>query len=231
VLPGEEEYEPAWQSSHVYSLTAPCSNENLPATQPVHSPEPGSLLYVPAEHAAQAPPSFPLYPTLQAQSIKASLPQGESAFAGQLAHTAALVAPTSAEYLPPSQLLHDDGPGDVLYLPAEHAVQEGIAPVNPAMHSHSAAPCSESLPSGHDWHSVPRGAYAGWKVPAWHDEHDSPPVPGWQESVQFCSWVLPGGDMRPSSHCRHVSTDTAAVAAEYVASGQSVQAVTAVPEE
>jgi len=149
VLPGEEAYEPAPQSSHVYSLTAPCSIENLPATQPVHSLEPGESLYLPAEQLKQPPPSFPLYPTLQVQSIKASLPAGESAFVGQLVHTAALVAPTTAEYLPPSQLLQGDGPGDALYWPAEHAVQSGSAPVNPAMHSHSAAPCSESLPSGH----------------------------------------------------------------------------------
>ena len=77
----------------------------------------------------------------------------------------------------------------------------------------------------------------GWKVPAWHNKHDSPPDPGRQESVQFFSWVLPGGDRRPwqrnkalegnqsiidtalcyyltSSHDRQASTDTAPVVEE-----------------
>jgi hypothetical protein len=82
VLPGEEAYEPAPQSSHVYSLTAPCSIEILPAMQPVHSLEPGESLYLPAPHATHAPPSGPEYPALHEHRLAASLPAGESAKAG-----------------------------------------------------------------------------------------------------------------------------------------------------
>ena len=44
--------------------------------QEVHAAEPGDTLKVLASHALHAPPSAPVYPALQIQSVLASLPAG-----------------------------------------------------------------------------------------------------------------------------------------------------------
>ena len=128
------------------SAVAACSPECLPALQSVHSPDPDASLYLPAKHLVQGPPSLPLYPALQAQSVTLSLPEGEPENDGHCVQTVSLVAASTAEYLPPSQLVQDKGPDDDLYFPAAHVVQAGIWPVNPAIHAHATAPSSESLP-------------------------------------------------------------------------------------
>jgi hypothetical protein len=45
--------------------------------QLVHAALPVAPLYVPAAHAEQSPPFGPVYPSIQAQSLIASLPAGE----------------------------------------------------------------------------------------------------------------------------------------------------------
>ena len=69
----------------------------------MHSASPAWLLYLPAMHGTQVPPSGPDEPALHVQSSAESLPDGEFARAGQLEHAV------------------DDG--DAAYFPAPHATQ------------------------------------------------------------------------------------------------------------
>ncbi len=77
-------------------------------------PSPAALLYSPAPHAVQVPPSGPDQPALQVQLLKVVLCSGELEPAGQLLQLTA--------------------PDTFLYLPAPHAVHVSpSAPVQPAL--------------------------------------------------------------------------------------------------
>ena len=74
--------------------------------------EPVALLYVPATHAVQVPPSGPVYPALHAriQALLDVLATGEVRPAGQPRQAAAAVAPAVAEYVPAAQGVHAELP-------------------------------------------------------------------------------------------------------------------------
>jgi hypothetical protein len=135
--------------------------------------EPAFILYLPASHAVQVPPSLPVYPALQVQSSIASLRDGEVESAGQSVHTVESIeyfpatqsiqtvdefAAGSVEYFPASQSLHSLLPSFPLYLPATHAVQVPPSlPVYPALQVQlpgPTAPRDEDDPVGQSWHCV-----------------------------------------------------------------------------
>lgn len=60
--------------------------EYFPVAQDAHAAEPVAFLKLPMAHAVHGPPSAPVYPALQTQSLRAVLPAGEPLFAGQAAH-------------------------------------------------------------------------------------------------------------------------------------------------
>eukprot|EP00961_Rhodomonas_salina_P282791 3821687-Rhodomonas_salina.1 len=84
-------------TAHVGSLPAPCTPLNNPIKHPLH-----------------ATPSEPLYPTLQMQSVNASLPTSESVPPGHVTRTDPAVA---FRYLPASQPEHVPDPFTPLYGP------------------------------------------------------------------------------------------------------------------
>jgi hypothetical protein len=87
-------------SGQLEQVPAPSLAEYFPAGQGVHGLEPVSALYFPTAHAAQGPPSSPLYPALHLQAVARLLPRGELEDSGQLKQVSAVDAPRSAEYLP-----------------------------------------------------------------------------------------------------------------------------------
>ena len=107
VCPGGQ---PSWQS---LEEVLP-SIDDLPSGQSLHAADPDTSLYLPASHAAHAPPSGPVYPTLHVQATTAVLAAGEPESAGQSLH----VDEESAEYLPAEQSLQLISPEILLYLPA-----------------------------------------------------------------------------------------------------------------
>ena len=108
--------------------------EYLPAAQPVHAAEPMSVLYVPATHAEQEPPSDPKNPLLQRQWVAAALPLGELESAGHGAQVEAKAAPTAAENALAAQSVHAAEPEPALYFPATHGAQFcPSSPVAPAL--------------------------------------------------------------------------------------------------
>lgn len=82
-LAPSSEYAPAGQFVHTLTLVAPLTPEYVPAMQFVHAALPPMLLNLPATHAAQAPPSKPVYPTLHLQSVAAELFMTLYALTGQ----------------------------------------------------------------------------------------------------------------------------------------------------
>jgi len=83
-----------------------CVKDVLPAGevefvgQSLHKADPADVLYLPATHAVQLPPSGPVDPALQVQLVKAALPAGEVEFDGQAVHDASVVCPVAVPYLP-----------------------------------------------------------------------------------------------------------------------------------
>ena len=73
---------------------------------------------MPLAHGAHGPPAGPVYPALQAHTVCAELPAGETALAG---HGVQAVAPNVAEYVLAPQLVHVAEPVVVLYVPATQA--------------------------------------------------------------------------------------------------------------
>ena len=125
-------YELAGHDSHT-SDVAPTVLEYLPLPQSVQSSEPVPILYVPATHAVHVPPSLPVKPASQMQSVRSLLAWGASELAGHASHTSD-VAPTVDEYLPLPQSVHVSEPVLILYFPATHAVQVPPSlPVKPAL--------------------------------------------------------------------------------------------------
>ena len=112
-----------------------CVKDVLPAGevefvgQSLHKADPADVLYLPATHAVQLPPSGPVDPALQVQLVKAALPAGELEFDGQAVHVELPEAPAAVEYVPAPQSVQTADPVDALYLPATHAVH--VSPSGP----------------------------------------------------------------------------------------------------
>jgi hypothetical protein len=125
-----DEVEPAGQTRHDAAAVAASVAEYVPAPQSVHSEEPVSLLYFPAMHAEQTPPSGPVYPMLQVQPVdELHTVQVEPELAGQATHAAADVAAVVVEYVPAPQSMHAAEPVVSLYFPATHTRHTGQNPV------------------------------------------------------------------------------------------------------
>jgi hypothetical protein len=142
---------------HEASDVAPTAAEYLPVTQSVHASGPATPLYVPARHLVQGPPLGPDDPALQVQSACSSLAAGALEFGGHVWHTSD-VAPTTIEYLPSKQLVHEASPVATLYVPATHKVHAlPSAPVEPGMQVQAAKaelPAGESEYDGQVEHDV-----------------------------------------------------------------------------
>mgnify|MGYP007083791800 CR=1 FL=1 len=70
--------------------TAPTVGEYCPATQLLHAADPNTILYFPATHEVHGPPSGPVEPALQVQSVETKLPVRELEFAGHCMHVEAV---------------------------------------------------------------------------------------------------------------------------------------------
>ena len=122
--------ESAGHVMHVCALLAPIDVEYFPATQSTQPSAPVTCLNLPAWHAWQ---SMPVYPLLHAQAPSSTLAGGENAFCGHSVHVSL--------------------PDDALKVPASHAVHTPpLAPVYPALHVQSVIatlPAGESELAGH----------------------------------------------------------------------------------
>jgi len=108
--------------------------EYLSSAQSVHTALPDSTLYLPAKHSWQSPPSGPLEPGSQMQSILLLLAAGAWDRIGHDSHLLD-VAPTIVEYWFIMQLVHAASPVCGLYFPAKHWAQDWpFCPVNPLLH-------------------------------------------------------------------------------------------------
>ena len=108
------------------------------ASHSIHAALPGTDLYFPAAQTAQGPPAGPEVPASQIQELAEPDPGELAEFAGQFTQVFALVAPTSAEYVPALHNAQAPLPVATLYLPAsqsEHGPPFG--PVLPALHMHA----------------------------------------------------------------------------------------------
>ena len=100
----------------------------------MHAALPVAVLYLPAAHAVQVPPSGPVKPTLHVQAARAELASGELELVGQAPHVVATVAPAVVEYVPAEHSVQTALPVAVLYLPATQAVHvPPSGPVYPAL--------------------------------------------------------------------------------------------------
>jgi hypothetical protein len=100
-----------WHTSDV----APTVVEYSPSKQSVHEASPVTSLYFPATQSEHGPPSAPVAPALQRQSVGSSLAAGALEFAGHVWHTS--------------------GPADILYFPLTHNAQgPPSGPVVPGIH-------------------------------------------------------------------------------------------------
>ena len=105
----------------------------------MHATLPLVVLYLPATHVEQTPPSGPVNPALQVQAAITELDATELEFNGHDTHVAEAVAPTVNEYVPPAQSKQAPDPLTSLYLPATHAEHvPPFAPVYPTLHEHEA---------------------------------------------------------------------------------------------
>ncbi len=128
---------------------------------------------MPATQGRHGPLLAPVYPTLDAQLVKAVLPAAELEFPGQAAH---VEAPMAVEYVPMAQLRHvlaKVAPAVPEYLPTPQAVHvPPFGPVYPALHMHwvkTVLACAEFEPTGQAVHNaVPVPAL---KVPATQGMH------------------------------------------------------------
>ena len=141
----------------------------------MHGSLPGVGLNLPASHASQ---SMPVYPLLHAQALSSTLAGGENVFCGHSVHVSL--------------------PDDALKVPALHAVHASpSAPVNPALHLQSVMatlPGGESEFAGHKLTHASLPTISLY-VPALQAEHSSPagPVKPGSHSHDDAS-VLPAAD-------------------------------------
>ena len=96
------------QLEHVLDAVAPEIVEYLPPTQRAQEAGPEEILYVPAVQLVQDPPLAPLNPLLHVQSLRASLPDGDDDWEGQLRQVPDVVAARLVEYLPAAQNVQDE---------------------------------------------------------------------------------------------------------------------------
>ncbi len=124
----------AGHTVHVDEVFAPTACEYVASPQSAHAALPVTILYFPATHVAQTPPSAPVLPALQVQAAPDEPPAGEFAPAGHGSHVPALLAPVTPEYVPARQRVQLLGPATVLYVPVAHAVHRPpLGPVYPAL--------------------------------------------------------------------------------------------------
>jgi hypothetical protein len=193
-LPADGVVESAGQATHVCAVSAPSDVEYLPTTHCRHSSGPGTCLNLPASHASQ---SMPVYPLLHAQALSSTLAGGENVFCGHSVHVSL--------------------PDDALKVPASHAVQAApLAPVYPALHVQSVMatlPGGESELAGHTLTHAPLPTVS-LNVPALHGSHgprSGPVYPRLHSHV-----VLPGPDFEDDTaeQSVQVSLDVAPLALE-----------------
>jgi hypothetical protein len=132
-------YVPGGQSRHAETDDEPLMTEYLPGAHAVQLADPVDSLCFPATQAVHVSPLGPVKPALQAQCVKTVLPEGELEFDGQAMQVEVADALTAAEYVPDPHLVHAVAavaveyvpdpqsvqladPGDVLTVPAKHAV-------------------------------------------------------------------------------------------------------------
>ena len=94
------------QARQVAAAVAADEAEYVPTPQDVHPALPLAILYVPAIHDEQTPPSGPVCPALQVQSATASLELAELELPGQAEQVDAAVAAVAVESVPAPQLVH-----------------------------------------------------------------------------------------------------------------------------
>ncbi len=131
------ELEPAGHATQVVATVAADVVEYVAAAQSVHAALPVLILYLPATHVEQTPPSGPVKPTLHVQATRTELAVGELELVGQARQVVTTVAPTVVEYVPAPQLVHATEPEVVLYVPAIHSWQDAgpVAMVHRLIHS------------------------------------------------------------------------------------------------
>ncbi len=153
-VPLSSPVNPGLQTQAVISVFAVNACPEFVA-QSVHGAVPVAALYFEAAHAKHGPPSGPVYPAMQTQTVDAL---ADSEFAGQATqaaarpvaaeyvptsqsrHVASTEAPVAAEYLPAPQSMHAAEPVVILYLPAPHAVHGPLSgPEKPTTHTQSVA--------------------------------------------------------------------------------------------
>ena len=88
------------QDKHVASLSAPTVGENFPNVQSAQGELPLIALKVPALHAAQSSPFFPVNPALHVQLEIVAIPAEETEFCGHELHADSDTAPIVSEYDP-----------------------------------------------------------------------------------------------------------------------------------
>jgi hypothetical protein len=151
------ELELAGHARHVVAIVAPTDIEYVPAKQSVHAALPLIVLYFPATQEVHRPPSGPVKPMLQAQTLTAELAVGELEFAGHARHVEASVAPVLVEYVPAPQSAHAALPLAILYFPATHAAHgPPSGPVKPILQAQALIaelPPGELVPAGHETHT------------------------------------------------------------------------------
>lgn len=108
---------------------APVAVEYVLAMQSVHALLPVTVLYFPAWHCVQGPPSGPVDPAAQGgstQLLASVLPAGEVVPAAQAMHVAADVAPVAVEYVLAMQSVHTGASAAPEYFPATHCAQDVV---------------------------------------------------------------------------------------------------------
>ena len=117
-----DENFPAEQSRQLLLVVEAGVVEYFPDAQSSQGAGPMDNLYCPETHAAQAPPSGPLYPLLHRQSRGESLPGGDEEFEVQFIQKLEEVARTTVENDPEGQ---SEQAEDMLaeYVPAGHSKQ------------------------------------------------------------------------------------------------------------
>ena len=187
--------------------------EYLPLPQLLQSSGPGLILYVPATHAVQVPPSAPVKPLLHRHSDIVLLAMGDAEFAGQSSHTGAPaeylpashathvdrdVAALADEDVPASQLVHSPSPCNSLYVPGLQLAHVPLSCVKPALHVHSDCPGWELYALAGQDKQLPT-PISGLYVPIGHcvQEPEDPVQPAAHMSEQSLCESLPADDVWP----------------------------------
>ena len=150
-VPPSSPVNPGLQTQAVISVFAVNACPEFVA-QSAHGAVPVAALYFEAAHAKHAPPSGPVYPAMQTQTLDALV---DCEFAGQATHAPAADAPVAAENVPAPQLRHvsaTEAPVAAEYLPAPqsmHAAEPAVVLYFPAAHAPHAPPSGPEKPATH----------------------------------------------------------------------------------